>query len=290
MEAVNAVQYRELVVDQNRLNKFEWLASRSVCPAFNTSPGLVPTWHWLYTHETPIGVDLGEDGHPKALPSGVPADFTQRLWVSSDITLYGQTSIGQRMTLITSTYPAVLKEGRTGVLAFVSLKMELLYAETLVLSEYRTGVYRRPVLESRTGAQSVTEPMPDPAKDGPVIRTLILDEVALFQYSALLGVSHRIHFDGEYTKKVEGYPSLVVHGPLIAQLLVQHALSVNPLCEATCINVRALGLNFVGTRITLHATNVTDEGEIVAWAENLEGHKTMRIRVLTVPVATLLNA
>ena len=45
----------------------------------------------------------------------------------------------------------------------------------------------------------------------------------LFRYSALTFNGHRIHYDAPYARGVEGYPGLIVHGPLQASLLVRNA-------------------------------------------------------------------
>src|SRR6185436_12217102 len=64
--------------------------------------------------------------------------------------------------------------------------------------------------------------------------------VNLFRYSAVTFNGHRIHYDHPYVTAVEGYPGLVVHGPLIATLLVDLLRRNSPGIEIRSYRFRAV--------------------------------------------------
>ncbi|MGI4813534.1 MAG: hypothetical protein ACRYG5_00465 [Janthinobacterium lividum] len=252
-------------------------ASQSAAPS--ATPQFFPTWHWLFTHETPVGARLALDGHPQARPDGVPADFTQRLWAGSEISLGEPPDPASSLTFRRSTEPARLKSGRSGELAFVPQTLEVLQGERIVVTERRTGVYRRPGARAQERAREAQAPWR--AQAGVISREIRPDEITLFQYSALLGVSHRIHYDLAYTRQVEGYRALVIHGPLIAQLLVQHALASGATPDATAplraVKVQAIAPALLDEPLLLKAAAAPSGEGVMAWAE--DGNRSIKMRV-----------
>jgi 3-methylfumaryl-CoA hydratase len=134
------------------------------------------------------------------------------MWAGSRLDFVKPLRVGAEVTRISRIKDITLKEGRSGTLAFVTVRHEVSDAEGLVLTDEHDIVYRGETALSAT---------PAPAPGGEAwTREIHPDPLLLFRYSAVTFNGHRIHYDHPYTTRVEGYPGLVVHGPLIATLLV----------------------------------------------------------------------
>src|SRR5690554_3134796 len=208
-----AITEHEFVLDKARCIEFTHLAAQVLGDESATTAPLLPAWHWLFTHETPLGVKLGNDGHPHARPPGVPEHFVRRFWVDSLIE-YGEArvEVGQILRMRTEVGKATIKQGKSGELAFVPVALHLTTGDRVVLVERRTGVYRpspghavKPATEQFANG-AMNEAAIAPAK------VISFNEIDLFRYSALLKVYHRIHYDAPYATGEEGHPGLLVHG------------------------------------------------------------------------------
>jgi len=273
------IDERDYIVDDERCKRFAAIANTAVAEPFLTASHLVPGWHWLYTHETPFDAKLGADGHPALRPLDIPADFKKRLWTGSEIRFGRKITVGEKLRLRTVTGPAIAKNGRSGPLVFMPVQIDLLDGDTSVLSESRNGVYRPITTQPRISKQETRSEIPAALLGNVVSRTLMLDEVSLFRYSALLGVSHRIHYDLAYTTEVENYPGLLVHGPLVAQMIVHHALSINISADVKSMKVLAINPSFLGSTLTLHAVRDPNTHRTIAWAEDTNGSKKMHVEL-----------
>jgi 3-methylfumaryl-CoA hydratase len=121
-------------------------------------------------------------------------------------------------------------------------------------------VYR----EAATSGTPMTRPTTEVEDVDPITREIAPDPVMLFRYSALTFNSHRIHYDRDYSREVEGYPSLVVHGPLIATLLLDHLLRKRPAARVASYGFRAVSPIFEGETITLGLRFAGDEARLRA--------------------------
>lgn len=183
-------------------------------PHYQEGHQLPPAWHWLYFHDLVKASELGSDGHPRlgiVLPT-VP--LPRRMWAGGSFVFLAPMLLGDTVTR-TSTIAAISqKEGRSGPLCFVTVEHRYAARDATCLVEEQTLVYR----ELHREAQATVGAL---APDGAgVAQRYELDSTALFRYSALTFNGHRIHYDVDYCRDVEGYPGLVVHGPLIATLLL----------------------------------------------------------------------
>lgn len=243
---------REFVLDKTRYLEFTHLMAHVLGGAPTTNAPLLPAWHWLFTHETPLGARLGMDGHPQTRPPGVPEHFVRRLWVDSLIEC-GEAGIefGQTLRLRTEVGRATLKQGKSGELAFVPVELSLSAGDIVVLVERRTGVYRpAPDPSGKPVAARLAEETHGEVAL-PVVKSIVFNEVDLFRYSALLKVYHRIHYDEVYATSEEGHPGLLVHGPLLGQVLIGQALRLHPGFSAQKIAVKACLPNYVNRPILL---------------------------------------
>ncbi len=180
----------------------------------------------LCTPDAPTAA-LGEDGHPRRSDSAdsffPPVPLPRRMWAASKMQFHVPLAIGAQIERVSRIASIEEKSGRSGTLFFVDVDHRTSADGTLAVTERQTLVYRE-------GAESDAPLSPPPATGGPfdpakwdAHHTLVPDPRLLFRYSALTFNTHRIHYDAPYARDVERYRGLVVHGPLMASLLLQLA-------------------------------------------------------------------
>lgn len=184
-------------------------------PPPRTGDPIPPLWHWLYFLPAARQSELGPDGHPKRGGFLPPVELPRRMWAGSRLEFHHPLRVGEAVTRVSRILSVQEKQGRSGLLVFVTVQHEIRNANGLAIAEEHDIVYRGP---ARPG-----EPAPPPQPAPPNAaweRTIHPDDVLLFRYSALTFNGHRIHYDRRYCIEQEGYPGLVVHGPLVATLLL----------------------------------------------------------------------
>ena len=184
-------------------------------PAYHSGSILPPLWHWL--HFLPISPleEAGDDGHPRRGGFLPPVPLPRRMWAGSRLEFARPLVLGTEVKRVSTIRHVEQKSGRSGVLVFVTVHHAISDGQGLAISEEHDIVYREAAQPGAAGPATVSAPM-DPDWE----RAVVPDPVLLFRYSALTFNSHRIHYDIEYVTQVERYPGLVVHGPLIATLLL----------------------------------------------------------------------
>ncbi len=176
---------------------------------------LPPLWHWLYFLQAAPRSQLGPDGHPRRGGFLPPVALPRRMWAGGRLWFHRPLRIGTDLSRVSRVVDISHKRGRSGDLVFVTVRHEIADDEGLALTEEHDIAYRD------IAAPGSAAPPATPAPDGHVwIREVVPDPVLLFRYSALTFNGHRIHYDRRYATGLEGYPGLVVHGPLIATLLL----------------------------------------------------------------------
>ncbi len=206
------------LIGPNPLRGFAALLDRPATPATMGAP-LPPLCHWCYFLEwTPQG-EVARDGHAKKGGFLPPVELPRRMWAGSRLHFHHPLRIGETVARRSRIDGIDCKRGRGGRLVFVEVGHEYHGPAGIALREQHDIVYR----EARsTGAPA---PMPPPAPADPDFASETrADAVVLFRYSALTFNAHRIHFDRDYARDAEGYPGLLVHGPLLATLLVDELL------------------------------------------------------------------
>jgi len=180
---------------------------------------LPPMWHYALFPSTIPTASLGPDGHPPRGPFLPPVRLPRRMFAGSDIRFPGELTIG-RAAVRKSTIAAVdHRRGRTGDLVFVRVQSTIAQDDAPCIEEEQTIVYRAagaPLPAVRAGT------LPALA-DGETAEGWTPTTVELFRFSAITFNAHRIHYDRPYAIDVEGYPELVVHGPLVAMRLCDFA-------------------------------------------------------------------
>ena len=177
-----------------------------------------PLWHWLYFLPVARQSEIGPDGHPKRGGFLPPVPQPRRMWAGGRLTFDRALTVGDEITRVSRIADVSVKDGRSGKLVFVRVRHEIADARGVALTEEHDIVYRDNPPATPAGAPAVV-PQPAPAGES-YSRAIAPDPVLLFRYSALTFNGHRIHYDRSYVTGVEGYPGLIVHGPLIATLLV----------------------------------------------------------------------
>ena len=231
---------------------------------------LPPLWHWLYFLPTHPAHEIGPDGHAKRGGFLPPVPLPRRMWAGGRLEWNNANplAVGQEARRISRITSVTGKSGRSGNLVFVTVRHELHNAQGLALTEEHHIVYR--------DAPQPGDPAPTPmkAEDGaPWQRTLTPDEVLLFRYSALTFNGHRIHYDRRYVTEVEGYPGLVVHGPLIATLLVDLVRRQAPAARLKRFEFKAVRPTFDGRPMRVNGR--PDGNHVALWANDHEGWLTM---------------
>jgi 3-methylfumaryl-CoA hydratase len=171
-----------------------------------------PLAHWLYFLPNYRQSEAGPDGHALKGTFLPPIDLPRRMWAGSRLEFLRPLEVGSKVTRLSRITDVAEKEGRSGKLVFVTVRHEVSDEGGLVLSDEHDIVFRG---ETALAAQPVPAP-----RDEKWRREIRPDPVLLFRYSAVTFNSHRIHYDHPYVTRVEGYPGLVVHGPLTATLLI----------------------------------------------------------------------
>lgn len=213
---------------------------------------------------------LGPDGHPARGGFLPPVPLPRRMWAGGSMRFHDDIRVGQPVTRLSTIRDVTMKEGRTGVLCFVTVDHRVESAGRLVVEERQDIVYRN---VDTPGAAARTPPRPAP--HGAHRVTVRPSAPLLFRYSALTFNGHRIHYDNPYTRKEEGYPGLIVHGPLQATQLVQFAQKIRGRRPAR-FDFRSLSPLFDIADYTL---NAVEEGEgLKLWTSYADGPVAMEAR------------
>lgn len=221
-------------------------------------------WHWLYFLDAPRRTGTGPDGHPKRGGFLPPVPLPRRMWAGGYMRVEVPPVIGRPARRISTVRSVELKEGKSGPLVFVNVEHQMHQGERLCLSEDQHLVYRE---APKPGAPP---PPGEPAPAGAQWSSrLVPDPVLLFRFSALTYNGHRIHYDRDYATREEGYPGLVVHGPLLAVCLLDLLQRECPDAAILDFRFRALRPAFDTQAIELRGQR---EGEHVRlWTIDPEG-------------------
>lgn len=213
-------------------------------------------WHWFYFKQPLRASRLGVDGHERRGAFMPAVDLRRRMWAGGTLRSLAPLRIGERAELRSRVTGVEEKRGRSGRLVFATVGQTVLQGGRACVEEEQVIVYRGG--DPRPAARAEAPGAGDAAWSG----TFLPTSVTLFRFSALTDNAHRIHYDHPYATDEEGYPDLLVHGPLIALLLLDAAGRYGT-GAVTRFRYRALAPLFVGRRITLvgrRGSSRSDEG------------------------------
>ena len=276
-EVIYGVQVRQLAATFND-------AARLATPDAVPLPAL---WHWAYFNPLEVQSRLGDDGHPQRGDFMPAVNLPRRMWAGSRLKWHRAFSVGMCVTRQTRIDKVERKTGRSGEMVFVTLAHQYGDTDGLLLEEEHDIVYR----EWPTAAEKVA--LADLGKracagehgferTGARQQEVHADAVMLFRYSAATFNGHRIHYDSDYCRNVEGYPALVVHGPLIATLLlgfVENTLACGSFIRSFAF--RAMRPTFALGPFHLHAATPGADGKCMhVWSTNNVGEVGLDAQVL----------
>ncbi|MBU6456324.1 MAG: MaoC family dehydratase N-terminal domain-containing protein [Bradyrhizobium sp.] len=227
------------------------------------------TVHWCLAQPVAPMSMLGQDGHPTRGGFLPPVPLPRRMWAGGELEFVDALRVGDEARRTSRISDVTMKTGSTGMLCFVSVEHVVTTSRGIAIRERQDIVYRD--ISGSPQPASAKPPPPPVAKHR---ETHMADPVLLFRYSALTFNGHRIHYDRRYVTEVEGYPGLIVHGPLIATLLLDLLRREQPDAEVATFRFKAVRPTF-----DLHAFHVhgapQPDGSVRLWAADHEGWLTM---------------
>ena len=238
-------------------------------PAIDLGYDVPPCWHWLYFLPLHRQSELGPDGH--ALRGGFlpPVPLPRRMWAGSRLDFLTPIRAGQAIQRTSRIADVRHKEGRTGPLVFVHVHHDIHAEGRHAIHEEHDIVYR----DMPQPGEPAAAPVPAP-QNAVWTREVVPDDVLLFRYSALTFNGHRIHYDRRYVTAVEGYPGLIVHGPLIATLLLDLLRRQLPTVQVCRFEFRAMKPIFDIAPFKV-CGRMEDGKTVKLWAVTPEGHLAM---------------
>lgn len=238
---------------------------------------VAPLYHWMFAAFLGLArtSDLGPDGHPKRGGFLPPVRLPRRMWAASDVTFHKDLCVGDTVTRRAEIESIEEKSGRSGALTFVTVRHDYEGPSGPALTDRQTIVYREAPPDSERGKAPETKPAPT---DGAFSRALTPSITMLFRYSALIFNAHRIHFDQPFVTGTEGYPGLVVHGPLIATLLADLVRRERPRARIARLGFRAAAPLFADSVMTVAGKDVPDG--LALWAADDRGGLCARADVI----------
>ncbi len=231
---------------------------------------LPPLWHWLYFLPIFRHVEIGPDGHPKRGGFLPPVPLPRRMVAGGRLDFRRALRVGEAISRVSRIVDVRHKQGRTGPLVFVQVRHEISNGEGIALTEDQDIVYR--------DNPGPGDPAPTPQgapPDATWTREIRPDEVLLFRYSALTLNGHRIHYDRRYVTEIEGYPGLVVHGPLIATLLLDLLRRNLPDATVASFSFRSVRPLFDIAWFLVCCRVESDEKTVKLWSADGEGWLAM---------------
>lgn len=234
---------------------------------------LPPFWHQLYFRESIYREDIGTDGHRKRGGFLPELQGLQRMWAGSDLKFHAPLQLDCNITRSSSVESLTEKRGRSGRLVFVDVSHTLSQNDQVCWSDVHHIVYREPLDPDLPRFQGkVSEQKPD------LRMPWSANEIQLFQYSALTYNGHRIHYDRDYCRDVEGYPDCIVHGPLLATLMLEACRRLEPDKTIATFSFKARAPVFCHESFYLGATK-TSESSVSLWVEDGERRVRMEGKV-----------
>jgi hydroxyacyl-ACP dehydratase HTD2-like protein with hotdog domain len=255
-------------------------------PVAGEGRALPPLWHWLYFLDWPAHRELGADGHPAHGHFLPPVPDRRRMFAGGRAEFTAPLRVGAAAVRTSSLAKTEIKHGRTGELAFVTVRHEISQGGQVCVVEEQDLVYR-----SGGGERRPTGPGPELAdansdigpvdSDAPWQLAVRPSPTLLFRYSALTANAHRIHYDEPYARDAEGYPGLVVHGPLLVTLMLELARRGAPERQVRTLSYRLRKPVFAGEHVLAlgdPAADVDEPARLRVATRRDEEHATAEVR------------
>jgi 3-methylfumaryl-CoA hydratase len=246
------------------------MAATLDCPAERCQPGLAmpPLWHWSYFLDAVPENALGPDGHPARGGFLPPVPLPNRMWAGGTLEFHASLPFGAALERRSSVVGIEHKRGRSGELVFVTVLHEIIHDNKVALSEHHDIVYKEAGAPGGAAVEIALDLAPAAHS-----KTYHPNSTTLFRYSALTFNGHRIHYDADYCRNVEGYANLVIHGPLNATQLAGFAEQVAGKTLRR-FRYRGLGAAILGVPLTLNAA--PEDAGLRLWISRPDGSLSMQ--------------
>lgn len=266
------------VTEQDVLDPAPSAAFRAVLgldgPAAGPGDELPPLWQWFHFLAWPPRDALGPDGHPAAGHFLPPLPDRTRMFAGGRCTVHEPLRLGDRATRTGSLVSVQAKQGRSGALLFVTQRCEYHQGGTLRVVEETDILYRSGPAPRR---EQTTPTRDAPERRAPWTLPLATDPPLLFRISALTANTHRIHYDHPYTTGTEGYPGLVVHGPLLALAMLELPRRNAPGRRIRSLTYRLHAPAFSGEPLLALGTPSADAADLTVASAREERHASARV-------------
>ncbi|WP_261528974.1 FAS1-like dehydratase domain-containing protein [Burkholderia multivorans] len=236
---------------------------------------LPPLWHWLYFLPGERQSNIGTDGHARRGGFLPPVALPRRMWAGGRLQFLRPLAVDTPIQRRSTIANVQSKSGRSGQLVFVTVLHEIGDAQGVAIREEQDIVYRDAPPPAAAGTPApAAQPAPT---DEQYSRIVTPDPVLLMRFSALTFNGHRIHYDRPYAMEEEGYPGLVVHGPLIAMLLMEELRRRHPDKTIRAFDFKAVSPLFDTAPFTV---NGKLEGHTArVWARGPQGQLAMQANI-----------
>ncbi len=258
------IESRDIATSSPLARMLAWLDRDD--PAPKAGDPLIPGAHLLYFLSTTRQSKLGPEGGSPRDDLEPPIPLQRKVWAGCRMSFHQPLRVGEELRRVGTIKSLVAKSGRSGPLVFVTLRDEIFGPNGLAMSEEMDLIFR----EDAKGEQVLPPPLPRP---GQAIwkREVKVDPPLLFRFSALTYNSHRLHYDYVYVTQVEGYPGLLVTGPLQAVLLLDLVSRNAPSRKIAEFSCRAQRPIFEGSVISLEGAPAPDGGSAELWTVDQSG-------------------
>ena len=244
-------------------------------PELRPGDPLPPGWQSLYFLPRFVPEALRPDGSPRDTGVIPPMPLPRRMFAGERFRFHRPLRIGETIRRETELADISVKTGGTGTLVFATVTQRIFAGGTLAIEEERRTVFREEIRAGERNQAPRREPAP---ADVPWRRRITPDPVLLFRFSALTFNSHRIHYDRPWAMEREGYPGLVVHGPLTSTLLIDFARDQNPGRAVVTYETQARAPLFDTAPFELRGRPTADGRGAELWAATPEGTVAMSAR------------
>ena len=225
--------------------------------------------HWMLGWNLVKNDELGVDSHPALGEFLPPVPLPRRMWAGSEIKVLKPIRVGDKVVKQSTVADIQVKEGRTGLLCFVTAEYNFLVNDEVTINEKHNIVYRD--ISKSGGGSGYSKEIPERAD---LIEKIFMHPTLLFRYSAIGFVGHRIHYDHPYTVNEENYPGLIVHGPLQATYLLRAAEKLMGK-QVKSFTHKVMAPVFANSEYVVGVDKM-DDGSVSCWGATKEFGVTMR--------------
>ena len=225
--------------------------------------------HWMLGWNLVKNDELGVDSHPALGEFLPPVPLPRRMWAGSEIKVLKPIRVGDKVIKQSTVADIQVKEGRTGLLCFVTAEYNFLVNDEVTINEKHNIVYRD--ISKSGGGSGYSKEIPERAD---LSEKIFMHPTILFRYSAIGFVGHRIHYDHPYTVNEENYPGLIVHGPLQATYLLRAAEKLMGK-QVKSFTHKVMAPVFANSEYMVGVDKM-DDGSVSCWGATKEFGVTMR--------------